>query len=626
MLMMKNYVHTSIDGYLNEGRSILLKRKYGENSPVTVSPNAPLRNQVLSYVAESRKVSKTDLKKFIAGANENSKNPVAAANMWVKRNQKYFITENRNGKTYYKLSNLGKKLVERLNLKQAENVNENKSSKRRLNEGQQMMSVDALMTWYTGSADWTDESHITNAIKVNGKPAEDLGGQGVLDLLAINSQEDVMVTWEWIDNMYEISFELSGMNIEIQSANEPLLDHKASKFSKRRRLNEQKYDFVDKTKGYERPGIYDEEDMDLDEDEDLDEEEDELYEKSTSRKIREYIRKKKRMAEAGDWDRMEDEDLEEGCDEELDESKRERVKSLIENLKAKSTKKLNEEEEEEEEDVEEDELSFDDIDLEGDEETEGKEGEENEDEDEDGETDDEEEKVEITEFIISVDDAEEAIEELKELGVDAEKVEDKEEGGDEDEEENEEDGEQIKVSADDWETLKGWLEEKGVDIEEMFGGEIELEDEEGAEELESEEFEEEVEGEDEVPEEDEDVDLDLDDIDDEELEESSEGPRGEIEESVVDDVLDLVKKYDEKFMSFVKGITSPKFQEWAKKMGYTYAKKGHIEEELYKIAKEAGFDIKNEKTHPFFKKMMEIRNKLTVGPMQSAKVHVGGGR
>ena len=112
--MKKQYVPVTLDAYLNESKSITLKRKYGERQPVVVGVNAPLRNQVLAFVSEGKKVSKVELKKFIAGLNEASKNPVAAATMWIKRNAKFFITENKNGVTYFKLSTIGKRLANRL--------------------------------------------------------------------------------------------------------------------------------------------------------------------------------------------------------------------------------------------------------------------------------------------------------------------------------------------------------------------------------------------------------------------------------------------------------------------------------------------------------------------------------
>ena len=108
---MKNYVPTTLYQYINESKSITLKSGYKGERPVVVGANAPVRNQILAYVAESVKVGAADLKKFIAGLNETNANPNAAANMWLRRNGKYFVTESKGGKTFFKLSQIGQRLV-----------------------------------------------------------------------------------------------------------------------------------------------------------------------------------------------------------------------------------------------------------------------------------------------------------------------------------------------------------------------------------------------------------------------------------------------------------------------------------------------------------------------------------
>ena len=56
--MKQNYVPTSLDQYLNENKSITLTRQYGDKEAVVVGSRAPLRNQVLSYVLENKKVTR----------------------------------------------------------------------------------------------------------------------------------------------------------------------------------------------------------------------------------------------------------------------------------------------------------------------------------------------------------------------------------------------------------------------------------------------------------------------------------------------------------------------------------------------------------------------------------------
>jgi hypothetical protein len=399
--MKKNYVPTTLDAFLNESKSIMLKRGYGTNTPVVVGTNAPLRDKILSFVSESNgKVTGVQLKKFIAGLNETSRNPVAAANMWLKRNNKFFITENKGGITYVKLSSIGQRLASRLI--NSNQLSENKQIRKKIDEE---FDYDRLRNLADDRG--SREDYIKND-RFRGDFNDDLNLDD--DLINYDENEEDM-----------------------------------------------NYDFVDRG----RPGIYD---MD---------------------------------------ENVKEDENEEKEEEKIDEAKKERIKKIIENIKEKRNKQLNEEEEKSEkpEESENDELTFDDLDLGDDDdksENEDKDDSKLDDESEnkldDESTDDteelldneetedknEEEKVEITEFVITVDNVEEAIQELSDLGVEAEQVTDEEGEAIED---------QIKVSADDWETLKGWLEDKGVDIQEMFGGEIEVEDEEGLEDENGEELE-----------------------------------------------------------------------------------------------------------------------------------------
>jgi hypothetical protein len=374
---MKNYVPVNLDQYINESKSITLKRGYGSKQPVVVGASAPIRNQVLAYVAESRKVSSSDLKRFVAGLNETNANPAAAATMWLRRNGKFFIAESKEGRTFYKLSPLGQRLVNRF------------------------------------------------------APAG-----------------------------------ISEAKVE----------------------EKKKYDFKDpKT---EKPGIVDDEDTD----ESCVKESNNLGGKLNP-KLHNLLKKDQDKNDK-ELDGFEEEITKKGTNlGVLTEARRKRIEQIIENIKSRQEKSLNEAEEEEKEEDEgsADELSFDDLDLEGeDKESEGEEkeveGEEEESEGEEEEAEGEEEeaegeeekeegddKVEITEFILTVDDVDAAIEELKEKGVDAEKVVDPEGEAEEGEEEAYKEDE-ISVKAEDWDELKGWLEEKGVDVEEMFGGEIEVEE------------------------------------------------------------------------------------------------------------------------------------------------------
>ena len=408
--MKQTYVPVTLDQYLNESKTITLKRGYGERKPVVVGSTAPIRNQILSYVAENQRVAKTDLKRFIAGLNEGSKNPNASAIMWLKRNSHFFVTESKGGQTFFKLSPIGRRLADRF--------------------------VQA--------------------------PATTLSEQ---------------------------------------------------------KKNKDDYDFVDTKKGYPRKGLYDV----SEEEEEKKEECSENVTESRKAKIEAIIEriraKRAQELREGKEESLEEEakfmgkdplagiekskkklggKLDKNLHNQLEDSQEKDENELSKFPEEKAKKKINEAEEEKP--AEEDELSFDDLDL-GDEE-EKKEEKPAEDEEKPEEKEEEkpdegeEDKVEITEFIITVTNAEEAIKELDELGVPAEKVEDEEEKeeGEEEKEGEEKEGdslnlgeasegeepeteEKIKVSVDYWEPLKKWLEEKGVNIEELFGSEIEIEEE-----------------------------------------------------------------------------------------------------------------------------------------------------
>jgi len=447
---MKNYAPVTLDQYINESKSITLKRGYGAKQPVVVGASAPIRNQVLAYVAEGQRVKSADLKRFVAGLNETNANPAAAATMWLRRNGKFFVTESRQGVTYYKLSPLGQRLVNRF------------ASPAGISEAKKYDFKDPK-TKEPGIVDKDKEELEECGVK----EAHDLGG----------------------------------------------------------RLSSKLHNLLSK-------------DQDKD-DKEFDGFEDEITKKGNPLGV-------------------------------LTEERRKRIEQIIENIKSRQEKPLNEEEEEEKEEKEEgsaDELSFDDLDLgseekeEGDEkeaegeeeeaegEEEKEEGEEEEAEGEEEKEEGEEDKVEITEFILTVDDVDAAIEELEEKGVTAEKVVDPDAEPEEGEEEAYKKDE-ISVKAEDWDELKGWLEEKGVDVEEMFGGEIEVEeveDEEEGEEGEEGDMDLDLGGEEGEGEEGEGLDLDLAGEDDEELELDLEGEGEEVEESLTgmenheDDTNNLIK-------------------------------------------------------------------------------------
>ena len=85
-------------------------------------------------------------------------------------------------------------------------------------------------------------------------------------------------------------------------------------------------------------------------------------------------------------------------------------------------------------------------------------------------------KIEVDGFVIKVDNIASAKKELKEE-YEIESIVVNENGEESDEDIDEDSEGYLKVDAEDWESLKTFLEDKGVDVAEVFGGDIEVEEE-----------------------------------------------------------------------------------------------------------------------------------------------------
>lgn len=435
------YVSSSLNEYIGESKTITLKRKYGERAPVTVGTNAPIRNQVLSYVAESGTISKTDLKKYILGLREGGVS-VAAANMFIKRNAKYFVTENVDGTTYFKLSNLGKRLVNRFT--KTENVDVSESVK------EARESFSKILENVEEDINEQDEEEFevpgdeeVDVIDDEG-PAEEIDYEDETEEIESKAKEVETDQFEYEEDDDKITLTYYKNPEGREEEGEEELEEPEDET--------REYDFMDKGK----PGIYDEGEEEIEESV-----QEEVVEGMKAQFVIHNLAGKKKSKLGGKLDPKlhnllddnqdkdekeianfdkeiteEVEDKEEMGD--LNEEIRERMKEIIENMKNRESEgeepvneeveepkeEVNEEVEETTEEVNEaeepseaDELSdedLDDIDLEDEEEV---------DEEEPSlEGEDEVEKVEITEFILTVDDVDQAIEELEELGVGAEKV------------------------------------------------------------------------------------------------------------------------------------------------------------------------------------------------------------
>jgi len=454
----QNYVPTSLGQYLNENRAITLTRKYGEKNPVVVGSRAPLRDQVLNFVSENQKVSRVSLKRFIAGLNETSKNPNAAANMWLTRNARFFIAEEKGGVTTYKLSKLGVKLLERTSAITEASLNEEKAMKKRGNKNHDFVDKKTGDKGVLSEEEDDEEMNETSREKrvqalveqirakrkkrlneEDEKEDDDEGGEEAAEDVVTPDDEsteekeetddesaeheegeseeeedaeevegdddDRVEITEFIisvDDVEEAIAELAELGIDAELADEEMADDEFDMGG------EDELDMGDAEGGDEI------EDFDLDMAGDIEGE----------------------MDDANDGP---EEETIEGPDMEESVTGMDSFQKKMTKDHGRATPNLVEDE---------DEFSMEDIDM-------GDEG---------GEE-------EVDDFSMEEEPAKGEGEDDLDLG-----GEDELDMGDEAPVGGEK---QIKVSAENWEALKGWLEGKGVDIEDMFGGEIEVEGAEG---------------------------------------------------------------------------------------------------------------------------------------------------
>jgi hypothetical protein len=431
LIMKKSYVPTTLAEFINESKTMTLKRGYGERKPVVVGSTAPLRNQVLLFVNESKRVSRNELRKFISGLNEN--NSPAATTMWLKRNSQYFITESKNGITYYKLSTIGQRLANRFtsveNTTVSEGFRERLAAKRAEKEECEECEEDEKADFYD---------------RKKGYPRP-----GIND---VTESDDSDVKEEYESKKERVERILENLRKKRGNA---LLEEEEEK-------PEEEAEETEEVEGEEKKGDDEDEfdlgDLDLDTSDEGEEESGEEVEGDEEKvEITEFI---------------------------LTVDNPDEAIAELEELGITAEKVVPEKDEE----LEDEELEGegnDEIGLE--EPEEGGEGEEL----EGGEGEGEGEELSLEEAAedepVEDEVAEEPVEDIEDEVADEEPVDDVEA----DKEVGDENEGQIKVSAENWEALKGWLEEKGVDVVEMFGGEIETE--EGEEETEEEGEEEETE-------------------------------------------------------------------------------------------------------------------------------------
>jgi hypothetical protein len=109
----------SYKNFLNERKTIQVKRKYGEYAPTNVGANAPVRQRILGFVSKKGSCCKNDLVEFIKSANEETGR--STNTQWIKKNMKYLTTFEQDGETHYKLSKLGKRVIKATTVNESTN-------------------------------------------------------------------------------------------------------------------------------------------------------------------------------------------------------------------------------------------------------------------------------------------------------------------------------------------------------------------------------------------------------------------------------------------------------------------------------------------------------------------------
>jgi len=472
--MAKNYVQESLNNYLNESKTVILKRKYGERPTVVAGTQAPLRDRVLSYVSENVKVLKSDLKNFIVGLSEGRSKPVAA-NMFMKRNKQFFVTESKNGETYFKLSDIGKRIVSRITKQVEQPLTEGKK------EDKKETKIEAYGIKGLKSVKWRktfknekemklwvekNDAEIEGFRKLNERIVEDWDIDGYPEERNDEPEENDFRAKE-IDMDDDLEYHGRGGEDDFEKDftefDEPE-DNELDNLDDEDALDNANYEFDDEDLDRES------EEQELEDIENMDDEEREEHmrheenetpeEEEMEHEMNSNSKKPFRQYDFMHNGRTGIYDMEESVDESLNEDELpgevfDVNMETDENKPAEEVETTPAKEESEKETTKTPEK-----------------------EEETGEKSEEDEKVEITEFILTVDDPEEAIAELDELGIPAERVPLEEDEKIEGEEEKEFKEDQIKVPATSWNELRSWLESKGLDISTMFGGEIETEYEE----------------------------------------------------------------------------------------------------------------------------------------------------
>ena len=102
----------SFDEFVSEGH-IVVKRKYTNSHPEKkFGSKAPIREKILSFLAERGNVSRDEMMQFINGLNEETGG--STSRKWLNKNTHLVAVIKKENEKTYSLTKLGKKLHEKI--------------------------------------------------------------------------------------------------------------------------------------------------------------------------------------------------------------------------------------------------------------------------------------------------------------------------------------------------------------------------------------------------------------------------------------------------------------------------------------------------------------------------------
>lgn len=101
--------------HLSEARNVSVKRRYTNVHPsIDVQRYAPVREKVLNFIGKAGCVSRKQLLEFLKGMNEELGKKTSMR--WVSRNAKYIREYETNGQKHYKLTEVGRRVLNKIHL------------------------------------------------------------------------------------------------------------------------------------------------------------------------------------------------------------------------------------------------------------------------------------------------------------------------------------------------------------------------------------------------------------------------------------------------------------------------------------------------------------------------------